>query len=268
MTRDAAPPLPVQPLGDWMFDPAAAELRRGDERRRLEDRAARTLELLCRRRGEVVSQETLVEQVWGGRALSANSVAVVIGDLRRALGDDARQPRYIETVAKRGYRLIAPGAAEPAAATPAPPRRRMVWAAAAAVAVLGVAALAWVRVGPQAAAPVTVVVEDVTNATGDPAYDALARSVTDVMLAHMAAAEGVRVVRRPDRDAAATLGGRLVIWSGHPAMGMTALDPDSGEVLWSAMASGPESQLPRQIGMGVGQFTARLAASETDPVRP
>src|SRR5688500_10958161 len=99
-------------IGDWTFDPDANELHRGDERRRLEHRAARTLELLCSRPGQVVTPDEIVAHVWNGRAISANSVPVVISDLRQALEDDARSPRYIETVAKRGYRLLGERPAE------------------------------------------------------------------------------------------------------------------------------------------------------------
>src|SRR4051794_5789758 len=91
-------------VGEWQFHPASGELRRGAELRRLEPRAARTLELLCGARGAVVSQDELIKDVWDGRSLSENSVAVVIGQLRRALGDDARDPKLIETIPKRGYR--------------------------------------------------------------------------------------------------------------------------------------------------------------------
>ena len=93
-------------IGEWHFHPGSGELRRGSDVRRLEPRAARTLELLLEARGSVVSHERLIHEVWSGRTLSENSVAVVVGQLRRALGDDARDPRLIETIPKRGYRLI------------------------------------------------------------------------------------------------------------------------------------------------------------------
>jgi DNA-binding winged helix-turn-helix (wHTH) protein len=109
-------------IGAWTFEAGANELRRDGERRRLEHRAAVTLELLCRRPGEIVTTEDILAQVWNGRAISPNSVPVVISDLRQALEDDARSPRYIETVAKRGYRLMA----EPPADTPIVASRRRV----------------------------------------------------------------------------------------------------------------------------------------------
>ncbi len=249
---------PTHVLGDWTFHTAAAELRRGAERRRLENRAARVLELLCERRGEVVSAEELVDQIWGGRALSQNSVAVVVGDLRRALGDDARHPRYIETVAKRGYRLVA----VPAVASPAPVRdQRLVWGAAViAVVLLAAGAVAWNRAGSPAPAPVLVLVEEVINDTGDPVHDPVARSVTEVILSELSTADGIRVVRRASGDVDATLSGRLVIWTGQPALGMSATEPTSGEVMWAGMAGGPEPDLPEQIHREIAIFAAQLAA--------
>src|SRR5689334_8327320 len=91
-------------IGEWHFHPASGELRRGALVRRLEPRAARTLELLCAARGGVVTHEQLIREVWNGRSLSENSVAVVVGQLRRALDDDARDARLIQTIPKRGYR--------------------------------------------------------------------------------------------------------------------------------------------------------------------
>lgn len=247
-------------LGDWTFHPAAAELRCGAERRRLENRAARVLELLCKRRDEVVSQEQLVDQIWGGRALSQNSVAVVVGDLRRALGDDARQPRYIETVSKRGYRLIAAGGEAPA--TPTRPRQLFRGAAVIALLLLVIASLVWVRLVPQGAPPVLVVVEDVINATGDPAHDATARSVTEVILAELGRTSGVRLARQPVENAGANLTGRLVIWTGQPALGLSATNPATGQVLWTGMARGPEPALPDQIRAEITHLAAAMAASE------
>jgi transcriptional activator of cad operon len=79
--------------------------------RKLERRAMETLALLCAHAGQVVKKDELIETVWGRLAVSDHSVAMVISQLRRALRDDPRQPAYIETITKRGYRLIAPCAA-------------------------------------------------------------------------------------------------------------------------------------------------------------
>ena len=101
-------------IGHWTFVPSAHELRSGSARARLQQRASATLSLLCERAGEVVSREEIIDRAWGRRHLSANSVAIVIGDLRRALGIGAGEPGSIETVPKAGYRLM-PTAEQPAA---------------------------------------------------------------------------------------------------------------------------------------------------------
>src|SRR6478672_2945960 len=116
-------------IGEWQFHPASGELRRRTEVRRLEPRAAKTLELLLAARGGMVTQEQLIQEVWNGRSLSENSVAVVVGQLRKALDDDARDPKLIETIPKRGYRLMGPASWPPSR----PSRGRVVAAAMVAV---------------------------------------------------------------------------------------------------------------------------------------
>jgi Tol biopolymer transport system component/DNA-binding winged helix-turn-helix (wHTH) protein len=62
---------------------------------------------LCARQGQVIGADELIRAVWGGRPMADNPVYKSVAKLRRALGDDAANPRYIATVAKRGYRLLA-----------------------------------------------------------------------------------------------------------------------------------------------------------------
>src|SRR5687768_11094121 len=162
-------------IGGWTFRAGENELLKDGERRRLEDRAARTLELLCRRAGEAVAQDEIIAEVWNGRSQSPNSIPVVIGQLRKALGDDARSPRFIETVPKRGYRLVAEGDSD------VPVRRRPRWPIAALVLLLlAAAAGAWLALRP---VPPSLAVSDVANATGDPTYEPLARATSELIAA-------------------------------------------------------------------------------------
>ncbi|MCI0624689.1 MAG: winged helix-turn-helix domain-containing protein [Acidobacteria bacterium] len=94
--------------GDWTVSPRRNLLVRGDEKVRVEPRVMDVLVYLSGRIGEVVSKEDLVEQVWQGRYVSDDVLTVTVYALRKALGDDARRPRYVETVSRRGYRWIAP----------------------------------------------------------------------------------------------------------------------------------------------------------------
>ncbi len=109
-------------LGDWIVDPASGAMARGTELVRLDERALRLLLCLAEHAGEVLSMEQLLGQVWPDVVVSPDSVYQAITSLRRQLGDDTRQPRYIATVPRRGYRLIA--SITPQAPAPAKSARR------------------------------------------------------------------------------------------------------------------------------------------------
>src|SRR5262245_29893315 len=94
--------------GDWDVLLSRNLLVRGGEEVRVEPRVMDVLVLLADRADGIVSKEELIERVWQGRFVSDDVLTVTIYALRKALGDDAKKPRYIETVSRRGYRLIAP----------------------------------------------------------------------------------------------------------------------------------------------------------------
>jgi len=129
MNQTADPPASAPPpfrVADWVADPATHRLHRGDTEVRLEPRVMALLACLANRAGELVTREELERQVWGRTIVGYDALTSSIIKLRKALGDDSRQPRFIETVSKKGYRLIAPvGAAAPSSEPPAslPPRR-------------------------------------------------------------------------------------------------------------------------------------------------
>ena len=95
-------------LGEWNVIPARNLVSRGDEQVRLEPRVMDVLTCLAQHAGHPVSKDELTERVWKREYVSDDIVSVTIHALRKALGDDARRPRYIETIPRRGYRLIAP----------------------------------------------------------------------------------------------------------------------------------------------------------------
>ena len=94
-------------MGDWTVDPATNSLYQGAERRQLEPRAMDVLQCLCRKPGEVVSSDTLIQACWGSSDVGDNQLHKTITQLRRALGDASSAPQYIETIRKRGYRIVA-----------------------------------------------------------------------------------------------------------------------------------------------------------------
>ena len=110
-------------IGDWWADRTTNELGRGGDTVRVEPKAMEVLMVLAARAGQVVSREGLLEAVWPGVVVGDEALTQSIIKLRKALGDNPRAPAYIETISKRGYRLIAPvGGAS--VAHPAPRRFR------------------------------------------------------------------------------------------------------------------------------------------------
>ena len=96
-------------LGDWTVDAAGNRLLRGNESRPLRHKAMALLVLLARHGGETVSRDEIVSAVWNGNQFIApKAINTAIWTIRQALDDDPESPRYVETVAKKGYRLIAP----------------------------------------------------------------------------------------------------------------------------------------------------------------
>jgi transcriptional activator of cad operon len=115
-------------LGEWCFLPAAAELVGAQGTLRLEPKVAELLSLLVGQAGAPVSREQ-IKTLWPGQVVGDDSLARAIFKLRQALGDNAKSPRYVETLAKRGYRLIVGPTAEAMPAEVDGPRREAAAAA-------------------------------------------------------------------------------------------------------------------------------------------
>ena len=94
-------------IGDWTFDARLNQLSRGSTIVTLEPLCARVLTYLAERQGDVVNVDELVDALWNRRFVGDNPVYRVLAELRRALGDSAKNPKYIQTIRKSGYRLIA-----------------------------------------------------------------------------------------------------------------------------------------------------------------
>ena len=93
-------------FGSFRLDRTAKQLWRGQESIELEPRPFAVLEYLVQRPGQLVSQDELLAQLWAGTYVTRTALRVCIRAIRRALDDAANQPRYIETVARQGYRFI------------------------------------------------------------------------------------------------------------------------------------------------------------------
>lgn len=94
-------------LGDWQVEPASNTLILGKTKRTVEPKAMDVLLLLCQQAGEVVSADDIITQCWPDAPVGDNPIHKTITQLRKALGDKASAPSFIETIRKRGYRVIA-----------------------------------------------------------------------------------------------------------------------------------------------------------------
>lgn len=111
--------LPLQ-IGDCWVDPDANEIGRAGDTVRIEPKVMLVLIVLAEASGRVVSREELLATVWPDVVVGDEALTQTIIKLRRALCDNPRSPAYIETISKRGYRLIAPVRRGAAAGSSAP----------------------------------------------------------------------------------------------------------------------------------------------------
>ncbi len=95
-------------VGEWTVLADEGRIRNGSTEQHVRPLVMDLLVALARERGEVVSKDSLLTNVWQGRFINESALSRTVAELREALGDVSAAPRYIETVAKRGYRLVAP----------------------------------------------------------------------------------------------------------------------------------------------------------------
>ncbi len=180
-------------LGEWLVVPAEGRLLAGEETRRLEPRTMDVLVCLAERAGAVVSKNALIDAVWAGGYISEGTLTNAVAELRAALDDDARHPRFIETIPKRGYRLVVPAVAEDAVDEPqvevrtrSPfPTLRSAGTSLAIAAAAAALLLLWPRADDTD--PRRVFVVPLVNRTGDPSLDAIGQLAADRLTAELSA---------------------------------------------------------------------------------
>ena len=94
-------------LGDWTVCPSECAILRDGEEHHLFPQQMEVLVFLAENAGRVVSKEEILDAAWQGAAVQEVALARTISELRKVLGDDVAKPRYIKTIRKRGYKLIA-----------------------------------------------------------------------------------------------------------------------------------------------------------------
>ena len=259
-------------IGEVRFEPDSGEVHRQDEIVRLRPNAAAALELLCERPGDLVSRQEFYDRIWprGGVELDLG-LNVCIRQIRKALGDDAERPRYVETLRGRGYRLIAPVEIPDAAERRGGairPRPRRGWGAALTVAALGAGVALYGRADPPRIAVVPFEVESLADSL-HPVGRGLADEVITTLASHTG--DQLAVLARTssfsgrDLDTGAThlVSGRIRPSGRRFVVTAELVDADEGRYAWSRRfdVSGAELLgLHHEIARGV------MAALSLDPI--
>ena len=196
-------------FGPFELDPKGCELWRDGRKVRIQEQPWRMLALLLEQPGEVVTREELRERLWpaGTFVDFDHSLNTAVKKVRQALDDSPETPRYVETVAKRGYRFIAPVEAlaeepRPEEGARAPAGRARSWGlilgVCAAVALV-VVLLARTRAKPStpaAAGEVSLAVLPLANLSSDAQDDYIAEGLTESLITELAKVPGLLVISR------------------------------------------------------------------------
>jgi DNA-binding winged helix-turn-helix (wHTH) protein/TolB-like protein/Tfp pilus assembly protein PilF len=240
-----SPPQRLQ-VGDWTVDPALNQLSAAAKTVKLEPKAMAVLVYLAQRRGEVVSREKLLAAVWPGVVVSDDAVTQVVIKLRKALGDSAESPAYIQTISKRGYRLVAP-VGLPQQISVERGKRLVPWLVGGPLAVAIVAGVAiwWIQDKP---APVATVDLEATRAAQptvtirpfealgeDPEAVLLARGLTADLVTDLSKVAGLSVigVAAPAESSRYLVTGTVQRVEDRVRLHVHLADAQTGKQLWS-----------------------------------
>ncbi|TQV85478.1 winged helix-turn-helix domain-containing protein [Aliikangiella coralliicola] len=94
-------------IADWLVEPDLVRLSAGDKQVTIRPKEMDLLVLLAEANGEVVTTQDILDKVWRDTAVNNDSIYYALSQLRKAFGDNRQQPAFIETIPKRGYRLLA-----------------------------------------------------------------------------------------------------------------------------------------------------------------
>lgn len=226
---ESLPPNSVVRFGTYEVSLQSGEVRKAGLRIRVQQQPMKLLEILLEHPGEVVTREELRSRVWPNESFGDfdQALNIAIGKLRSALGDSAENPRFIETLPKRGYRFIADVSVLDAAARPkrqesasgdlpapepghtlqgaglAVARKRRLWLTGRVIVALAfVLSLSILCVwlfrsrGPARAGIRSLAVLPLENLSGDASQNYFADGMTDELITDLAQISALRVISR------------------------------------------------------------------------
>jgi TolB-like protein/DNA-binding winged helix-turn-helix (wHTH) protein/Tfp pilus assembly protein PilF len=196
----------------YELDVRAGELRKHGVRLRLRGQPLQVLEILLERPGEVVTREELQTRIWSGNAFGDfdHNLHNAVARIREALGDSPENPRYIETLPRRGYRYVGPTedfqkpqlaietgdhTAQPVALIAPPKRKRNLVLVLCALLALGLVALStWFHAKAEVAPIRSIAVLPLKNFSGDPSEEFFVDGFTDQLITDLAKIGSLRVI--------------------------------------------------------------------------
>jgi TolB-like protein/DNA-binding winged helix-turn-helix (wHTH) protein len=207
-------------IGDWLVQPALNSISRNGTSRTLEPKVMEVLVCLAQHPGETLPKEQLLSTVWADTFVSDDVLVRSISEIRRAFDDDARESRFIQTVPKRGYRLVVP--VQPVIAHPglatgvsqaADGARQSIFAkpgwrlgiatgTVATVALLILLALAptniWRKIAGKTDVPQirSIAVLPLQNLSGDPTQEYFADAMTEELITELSRIRALKVISR------------------------------------------------------------------------
>lgn len=273
-------------IGEWAVSPALNLLEHDGRSTEIEPRAMDLLVFLAEHAGEVFSTDALITVIWRGRVVSDDAVYRLIKQLRDALGDDSRDPRYIATIPRRGYVLVA---SVEILRDPRPlldssrlqrifPRRWQQVTAFSVCAALSLAlALYLLPSSPFSRSalldPQTVAVLPFVNLSSDDSSEYLGDSIAEEIIHALANASGLRVVARTSsfsfkespaevKEIGERLGASVILEgsvrreNGRLRVMAQLVESETGHHLWSEAFDGPIGELitmERDIAIAVAE---------------
>lgn len=258
-------------IGDWHFDASSNRLERGNQQVTLEPLPALVLEYLAARPNVVVGADELIEALWPRKFVGDSPVYRIVAELRRALGDDAHHPQYIETIRKRGYRLVAetgpieineaPAAAvDRSTASHGPSTKPILIGFSVALLAAAAAASYWF-VGVQSEQPIqTIAVLPFEDLSADGNDEYLGDGIAEVLIHQLSQVDGLQVIARNSsfvykgrnvdiREVGQTLGATNVLegsvqrGDGTLRIAAQLIDAETGSHVWSKLFDVPDSDL-------------------------
>ena len=185
-------------VGPWRVQPQLNTIANGNRESRLSPKAMDVLVYLAQKSGQVVSKEELFRDLWSGVAVTDDALTRCIGEIRRAVNEDSHNPGFVETVPKRGYRVLPAvrwTAGIEVSERRARPQTRRLFVSAAMLATAAVLTILrpWSRLTAPAVGRIAVL--PLVNLTGDPSQEYFADAITEELITELVH-HGLSVVSR------------------------------------------------------------------------